>query len=166
MDLIEELSRQRQLYARCPRCDCEFRLSEARLFDATKKLPSYAIEHLNEQRDGLREGRRELAKRKQQAASRPRIAAESIGIGKIVEKIAPSLRGFPVASADCRSLLEPIDYIVFRGLSTVGRVEAIYFVDVKTGQARLSKTQKQVRKLVEGGKVRLLITDHRDTEAR
>ncbi len=89
-----------------------------------------------------------------------------MGIGKIVEKIAPSLPGFPVNSADCRSLFEPIDYIVFRGLSTAGHVEAIYFVDVKSGNARLNTTQKQIRQIVESGKVRLLLTVPTDQEKR
>ena len=85
------------------------------------------------------------------------IAAESVGIGKVVEKIAPSLPGFPVNSADCRSLFEPIDYVVFQGLSRFGKVEAIQFVDVKSGGARLNGIQQQVRHAVESGKVRMLI---------
>ena len=35
MSILKDLARQRQLFARCPSCDGEFRLSEAGLFDAT-----------------------------------------------------------------------------------------------------------------------------------
>lgn len=157
VSLLSELQKQRRLFARCPSCDGEFRLADARLFDATRRLPDHALEYLAERREQLNEEQADLASRWERAKTRPRIAAESINIGKVVEKIAPSLPGFPVQAGDCRSLFEPIDYVVFRGLSTSGRVDAVLFVEVKSGRARLSETQTQVRAAVERGRVSLLI---------
>lgn len=165
MSLLKELSRQKKIYGRCPSCDEEFRIGEARLFDATSKLPEYANAYLSDQRLSLKDGREDLKKRKDRAKNRARITSESVGIGKIVEKIAPSLRGFPVESADCRSLFEPIDYLVFQGLSKNGIVQAIQFVDVKSGGASLNSVQKQVRKVVEAGNVKLLIAPRANENA-
>lgn len=160
MSVIGDLQRQRGLYARCPSCEGEFLLSRAPLFDATKKeLPQPALDYLKGRRDELADMRKDLAERKLAATTRPRIAAEAVNIGKVVEKIAPSLPGFPVVSADCRSLLEPIDYVVFRGLSARGRIDSLIFVDVKSGRGRLSNVQSQVKKLVECGKVKLIIAE-------
>jgi predicted Holliday junction resolvase-like endonuclease len=87
-----------------------------------------------------------------------------VNIGKVVEKIAPSLPGFPALPQECRSLLEPIDYIVFRGLDA-GRIEAIEFVEVKSGKATLNPNQKLVKEAVEDGRVELFIAERAQVEA-
>ena len=160
MSLISDLTSRPGLYARCPRCEETFPLREARLFDATRSLPAYAVEHLTQTEASLGEAREDLKDRKRQARERPRRAAESVRIGKVIEKIAPSLPGFPMAVGDCRSLFEPIDYLVFEGLSATGRVGSIRFVDVKTGSARLSPVQRQIKSAVGAGRVALMIAEH------
>jgi len=140
-------------------------MSKATLFDAAaKELPKPALDYLYTQKAELADRRAELARKKLAAATRPRIAAEAVNIGKVVEKIAPSLPGFPVTSSDCRSLLEPIDYVVFRGLSARGQIDSLIFVDVKSGRSRLSYTQSQVKSLVECGKVKLIIAERPEVQ--
>jgi predicted Holliday junction resolvase-like endonuclease len=63
------------------------------------------------------------------------------------------LKGFKLDPNDCRSLFDPIDYVVFNGLSKTGKVDSIVFMDVKSGEARLSKKQKAIQNLVEASKV-------------
>lgn len=158
MSLIEELQKARQLFVECPSCGEEFPLSKASLFDATNPLPPKAQEHLNAQRTDLRQQREELKKRKLHANTKPAISAVSSITGKVLEKIAPSLPGFPVSPGDCRALFEPIDYVVFKGLTAKGTVDAVVFVDVKSGNARLGKDQRRIRQVVESGKVQMKIT--------
>lgn len=159
MSVLSDLKKQKGVFATCP-CGAEFRLADAVLFDALQApLPEPARDYLSGKDAELKEMRDELRARKLAAATRPRIAAKAVNIGKVVEKIAPSLPGFPVTSSDCRSLLEPIDYVVFRGLSARRRVDSIVFVDVKTGNGRLSGVQSQVKNLVECGKVKLIIAE-------
>lgn len=160
MSVLSDLRRQRGIFASCPNCEAEFRLTNAVLFDATQPpLPQPAVEYLSRRQEELNDMRNELRAKKLAAMTRPRISAKAINIGKVVEKIAPSLPGFPVTSSDCRSLLEPIDYVVFRGLTAKRSVESIIFVDVKTGRGRLSDVQSQVKNLVECGKVKLIIAE-------
>lgn len=163
MSLISELTSGRGLYAQCPRCDETFALRKARMFDVKTTLPPYATEYLIQTKESLTEARADLRDRRRQAKERPRRAAESVRIGKVIEKIAPSLPGFPMTVPDCRSLFEPIDYLVFEGLSTTGKVDSIRFVDVKTGNARLSPVQRQIRSAVGAGRVALMIADHSAT---
>jgi len=153
MTLLEELQKARDLFARCPHCEREFPLSKANLFDATKPLPPRAKAHLDEQREELREQRASLKRRRVVATTKPAISAVSSITGKVLEKIAPSLPGFPVEPADCRALFEPIDYVIFKGLSAKGKVDSLLFVDVKSGKARLAPDQREIKGLVEGGKV-------------
>src|SRR5260221_1666110 len=91
------------------------------------------------------------------AKTRPAIGAQASNIGKVLEKIAPSLPGFPVHAADCRALFEPIDYVVFHGLAVRRTIEAVTFVDVKSGNGNLTKEQRQIKTLVAAGKVSLKI---------
>ena len=158
MTLLEQLQEARRLFVECPSCGVEFPLSKADLFDATEPLPPKALAHLEVQRGELRQQRADLKKRKFHACTKPAIGAVSSITGKVLEKITPSLPGFPVVSADCRALFEPIDYIVFNGLSVKGKVESLVFVDVKSGSARLDRGQRQIRKLVESKKIRLKVT--------
>jgi predicted Holliday junction resolvase-like endonuclease len=156
VSVLIELNRQRDLWVRCPHCDDEFRVAEAGLFDATKKLPDAALARLEQMRADLREMKEVLVKRREQAREKPKIAAKAANIGKTVEKIAPSLAGFPARAEECRALFEPIDYVVFKGLRT-GKVEALLFVDVKSGGAQLAPKQRQIKAAVEGGKVSLVV---------
>ena len=163
MSVLSDLKKQKGIFATCP-CGAEFRLADAVLFDALQApFPGPAVEYLSRKQDELKDMRDELRARKLAAMTRPRISAKAVNIGKVVEKIAPSLPGFPVTSSDCRSLLEPIDYVVFRGLSAKRRVDSIIFVDVKTGRGRLSDMQSQVKNLVECGKVKLIIAERPET---
>ena len=158
MSLLDELRKSSRLFAECPSGCGEFPLSKAGLFDATKPLPAKAVAHLNALKQALRADRAELKRLKLQATTKPEIGAHFGTLGKVLEKIAPSLPGFPVSPADCRALFEPIDYVVFKGLASKGEVDCVVFVDAKSGDASLGKMQKQIRRLVQGNRVKLKIT--------
>ncbi len=163
MSVLEDLKRQRGLFVRSP-CGHAFRVSSAGLFDATKTLSPAALERLAEIRADTMDLRDELTRRKNNATKHAKIVAKAVNIGKVVEKIAPSLPGFPVRPEDCRSLFEPIDYVVFRGLGA-GAIEAIEFVDVKSGNARLQESQREIKRAVDAGRVSLFIASAVKEEA-
>ena len=72
--------------------------------------------------------------------------------GQLGERFAPFVPGFGYEPADARFLGNPVDYIVFDGL-TEGQVRAIAFVEVKTGGATLSPYQRQVYEAIKAGRV-------------
>ena len=76
-----------------------------------------------------------------------------MNVGKILERVAPVCDGFGSVPRDCRPLFDPIDYVVFNGLSAHGEVKSITFLDVKTGGGALNRRQRQIRAVVEAGKV-------------
>lgn len=163
MPLLDELSRQKALQATCPHCDESFPLSEAGLFDARRPLEGSALEKLRAQQEALKEERAALKARRERGPERSRVGAESGNIGKVVEKVAPSLPGFSLEPGDCRALFEPIDYVVFNGLTRKGRIDSLRFVDVKSQGAKLNARQKHIRAAVEAGKVALVVADPGDT---
>ncbi|SRR5260221_10709531 len=160
MSLLDELKKSHGLFVRCPNSECEteFPLSKVNLFDATKPLPPQVLAYIAKQKQDLRRQRADLKRCKIQTTAKSEMGAHFSKLGKVLEKIAPSLPGFPVVSADCRALFEPIDYVVFKGLSAKGVVDCISFVDVKTGKGKLTGEQPQIRRLVLSKKIKLTVT--------
>ena len=74
----------------------------------------------------------------------------------------PSFASFAYEPGDCRALSEPVDYLVFSGLAKQNQVEALFFVDVKSGNARLSSAQRSIKSAVESGAVRFGMIQKRD----
>lgn len=79
--------------------------------------------------------------------------SQAVVRGRIVEQIAPFIEGFEYNPQDCRFLGSPIDFVVFDGLSARD-VKAVIFVEVKSGNSRLSVKERQVRDVISEGKVR------------
>ena len=74
--------------------------------------------------------------------------SSEVKTGHIAEKLAPYLSNFPKYSdkADITPVFAPIDYMIFD-------TDAIKFVEIKSGDSRLSKKQRRIRELVKEGKV-------------
>jgi predicted Holliday junction resolvase-like endonuclease len=89
-------------------------------------------------------------------AARQRSAA--VVTGQVLEQVAPLTATFPWRPEDARFLGKPVDYVVFDGLGELRRGERrrlreIVLVDVKTGRADLTRSERRVRSCVEAGRV-------------
>jgi predicted Holliday junction resolvase-like endonuclease len=139
-------------YCECPVCERTMRLRDAGLFYLDDFTPEAAeryrqlLEEVKERRKALNELRRSIPVKSQKGA-------EAVNIGFILERIAPSMKSFAFDHNDCRSLFDPIDYVIFEGLNRKGVVERIVFADIKTGKARLQNKQREIKDLVERNKV-------------
>ena len=72
--------------------------------------------------------------------------SSEVRLGKIGENLAPFVRDWPWDPKNFRFLGNPIDGVQFND-------DEIVFVEIKTGAARLSRSQKDFRDLVKEGKV-------------
>jgi len=139
-------------YAECPCCGEPIKLKGAGLFyleEFTKEAEELYEEYLIE----LKKRREELKNRKSKISIRSEITAKSVNIGFILERLAPSLNSFKFNKNDCRSLFDPIDYVIFEGLEQKRKVSKIIFTDIKTGNARLNTHQKQIKNVIDKKKV-------------
>lgn len=149
--LIKELSSGR-FYIECPCCGEEIPLSKAGLFfldnftDQAKEAYETRLQKLKESFADLRARRKILPKRIQ-------TTTQAVNIGFVLERLAPVLDTFRFAPGDCRSLFDPIDYVIFEGLSEKGKVSRILFGDIKSGKARLNQKQRAIKGVIEKGKV-------------
>ncbi len=138
--------------AECPCCGEPMRLRDAGLFfldDFTEDAADLYQELKSEQR----QRRKELRARRKSIPLDSEVRTTAVNIGNILERLCPALDGFRFQKNDCRSLFDPIDYVIFEGLSEKDKVSRIIFSEIKTGRARLSAKQRQIRDAVEAGKV-------------
>ncbi len=151
-EVIKTLS-ENKFYCECP-CGCgeEILLKDANLFYLDDFSPE-AEEIYKDMLEDLKRQRLELKETEKNMSKKSQLAAEVINIGFIIERIAPTFKTFPFEHNDCRSLFDPIDYVIFEGLNKKGVVSKIIFTDIKTGNARLNKTQKEIKSLIQNKKV-------------
>jgi predicted Holliday junction resolvase-like endonuclease len=72
--------------------------------------------------------------------------SSEVRLGRIGEQMAPFFQSWPFDPNNFRFLGNPIDGVSFQE-------DAVYFIEIKTGKARLTESQKLVKKLVKEGKV-------------
>jgi predicted Holliday junction resolvase-like endonuclease len=150
-DLIRNLKSQ-ELVAECPCCHQEFHLSDALLFDGTGKFPDEAKARCDKYEIELKSKRANLRQRKKLASERAAITTESVSVGKMVEHLVPILEGFDYNPADCRTLFDPIDLLIFDGLSS-SNVDLLAFMEIKTGNARFNTHQRKIRDAIKERRV-------------
>lgn len=72
--------------------------------------------------------------------------------GQFSEQLAPFLPDFPFSPTECRFIGKPVDFIVFKGLDEK-TVEEVVFVEVKSGKAALSSSERVLRDVIKEKKV-------------
>lgn len=175
-EIVELLNSLEGLTIECPNCRETFAARKGHLFDVRKPYPRIALRTLTQQQDnikrthkhidreravllrkldGLRKKQKELKHRRVERPKQVQIITKRVNIGQIVEKILPSTTKFSFETRDCRTLLTPIDYVSFTGLTRQGKVESISFIEIKTGNSGLQGNQKKIKEIVEDGKLRL-----------
>ncbi len=77
--------------------------------------------------------------------------SSEVRLGKMVESIAPLLDGFPVdvnkPGTSTVFIGQPIDFLY------IDPDEGVVFVEVKSGDAKLSGVQKRIKALIQEGRV-------------
>ncbi len=72
--------------------------------------------------------------------------SSEVRLGQISENLAPFLKSFKYNPKKAHFLGNPIDYIVFED-------DKIVFLEIKSGESKLSDGQKNIKKLIIEGKV-------------
>ena len=73
--------------------------------------------------------------------------------GHFSEQLAPYLPDFEFLPNECLFMGKPIDFIVFKGMDEKN-IEEVVFVEVKSGKARLSPQEKNLKEAIDNKKVR------------
>lgn len=75
--------------------------------------------------------------------------SSEVRLGLTVENVAPFFDEWPYDPSNFRFLGNPIDGISFND-------DEVVFVEIKTGQSRLSKSQIKIKSLIKNGKVKFV----------
>src|SRR3989344_4651775 len=73
--------------------------------------------------------------------------------GNFYEQLAPFLPDFNFSPTECKFIGKPVDFIVFKGMDEK-KIDEVVFVEVKSGDSKLSGQQKNLRETIEKKKVR------------
>ena len=112
---------------------------------AREKMKSYAAEQVSAYQ-------KDEEKRSKQRVDKALNVQRSVVKGNVWEQIAPHLPEFEYNPADARFLGNPVDYIVFSGMSDGEDVDVV-IIDVKTGKAQLNTNQRRIRDAINNGRV-------------
>ena len=154
--VINELSNDSKYHGECPCCSKSFKLKDTELFylDNLSADAKICVETFEEE---IMELKKKFDTKKEKITKGAPKKSLEVNVGNIVEKIAPALSGFPYKINDCRFMAEPIDYVIFNGITSKGLVEELIFMDIKTGNSKLKKSQKLIKTVVEQGKVEQIL---------
>ena len=72
--------------------------------------------------------------------------------GRVLEKFAPIAPGFDFNPRDARFIGDPVDFVIFDGLSE-GEVRGVVFLEVKSGTGALNANEKKVRDVIQQRRV-------------
>lgn len=72
--------------------------------------------------------------------------SSEVRTGQIAEQLAPFISGFPYDPKKCHFLANPLDYVVFDDTG-------IHFVEVKSGESKLTEIQRRIKKDIEEKRV-------------
>jgi predicted Holliday junction resolvase-like endonuclease len=150
-ELIRILKAQ-DFKAICPSCDETIQLKKTTLF-SPDEFPVEAKAMITEAKAAIRERKESLLLQSKNKKVRIENTTKSVNMGFILERLAPVLDHFPFDRNDCRSLFDPIDYVIFEGLHQQGKVNKILFVDIKSGGAKLKQSQKAIKQKIKEKKV-------------
>lgn len=80
------------------------------------------------------------------------LKSRSVIGGQFSEQLAPYLPNFDYLPTECKFIGKPIDFIVFKGMDEK-KIEEVVFVEVKTGQSKLSSVEKSLKETIQNKKV-------------
>jgi predicted Holliday junction resolvase-like endonuclease len=73
--------------------------------------------------------------------------------GQFSEQLAPYLPDFNFLPTECKFVGKPIDFLVFKGMDEK-EINEIVFVEVKSGNSKLSSQERSLREAIEKKNVR------------
>ncbi len=117
--------------------------ADKRAFEELAKDKEILREKVGERNKELNGVKKELEEEKE---ARKKVLSQKksgeVRLGHIAEKLAPFLEDFTYDPSNASFLGQPIDYVVFED-------EEIVFVEIKSGNAKLSQKQRHIKELIQ-----------------
>ena len=131
----------------CPHCESKLNLSEVEVFE-DKKFGENSLEYYENELKKVQKQKERIDGMVKNSFDWLTTTTKATNVGFILERLILTMDSFKYNHNDCRPMFDPLDYLIFEGLTEKGYVENITFVDVKTGNARLTEGQKQIKQTI------------------
>jgi len=135
------------LYVTCPFCDEIFRVNKG----SPRTTEEYRPSLIEEQENVILELEEGWRKKVSQARDHQR----TIGVGNVLEKIAPILPDYPLDPRDARYIggIAPCDIMSLDGYAD-DAMKSLTFIEIKAGKTlRLSRAEQRFKKIIDDGEI-------------
>ncbi len=144
----KQIIEQLQAYqSSCPYCETKLNLSEVEVFD-DKNFKENSLQFYENELKKVQKQKERITGLQNGNFDWLTTTTKATNVGFILERLILTMESFKYNHNDCRPMFDPLDYLIFEGLTEKGYVENITFVDVKTGKARLTEGQQQIKQTI------------------
>lgn len=133
----------RHIFSVCPECGSVHRLSELQLSRRGKYVVDW-MDKIEGRRDTLEQRRGALEKR---AAELQRVAKETAErrvLPQLLRRAAPMFYKLKIDPRDVRTIIHPLDFVVFRGLNSRDGVREVSLVNLGPQNAMTSSIENVI----------------------
>lgn len=145
-EITDFFALQRKIFGVCPKCSNLFRLSDCKIFSEKKPAPDWMdkIDLENQRLDGIEQ---EISEKEQEVREKEREKGRLLA-QKAVKKVDPVFAPRKLHADDAKVLFHPIDFIVFDGMNSSGKVDDIVLLDKQTTDHFQKKIQKSIEQTI------------------
>ncbi len=146
-ELFREFQEFRKILCICPCCGKLVRVSDLRLKVKGITTKTWLDEYQKKEQEILRKEER-FDEREEElreiAREKGRKEAEKV----FNKAILPSFKALKLDPFDVKPILNPIDFVVFKGMNKVGTISDILFLSKKDNVTSLNSVRQQIQKVV------------------
>ena len=151
MMAFEEFQVFRKILCVCPCCGELKRVSDLHLKDKAPVEKTWLDEH--DTRDRKLTGKEDAFKQQEKALKQIANEKGQLQAQKIFQRaICPSIRAMKLDPSDIKPILNPVDYVVFKGMTKSDTISDIIFLTREHRCSTLNDVRCQIKKAVENEK--------------
>jgi predicted Holliday junction resolvase-like endonuclease len=133
----------RHIFSVCPECGSVHRLSELELSKPERYIPDW-MDKVERQRDSLERRRGTLEERASLLQGVAREKAERRILPQLLRRAAPMFYELGVDPRDVRTIIHPIDFVVFKGMNSRDGVREVSLVNLGSQNAITSSIEDAI----------------------
>ena len=148
-EYVALINLQQQIFGVCPRCRDVFRLSDCRIY-TTKKRGADWLTRLDTEKERLDTLEERIGEKEEQVRQRAREKGRKVAT-RLARKIDTIFTPRKLNPDDAKVIFHPVDYVVFKGLTSDCGVRQIVFLDRRGRSEQHRQLQRSIERTVDRG---------------
>jgi predicted Holliday junction resolvase-like endonuclease len=142
-DLRTYLTEGRHVFSVCPECGSVHRLSELSLSRRGRYVPDW-MDKIDARRDSLEKRRGSLEDRASELQQAAKERAERRVLPQLLHRAIPLFYKFRIDPRDVRTIIHPIDFVVFRGMNSSDGIKGVDLLRLHGGNAFVPSIRRAI----------------------